>query len=146
MAPEEYAKMSGLVICEDGSVELDEFVLNGVRKVFHAFGKTRDLEYKNLQSFETFVFNMYMVGVWQHLTGSNPIRGENNIPMIICLALIECCYVDERVLYPGNLWNFCVEFLVEYSDWQMNASKKMPGCRNNLKMASMLAERIKKCF
>lgn len=119
--PDVYCKMSSIKIHNDGVVETDDEVLSAVRKILM---EVVDCYAFNADELECFVYNMYVFGVYMHITGKNPYRGEFNIGSLVGMALFRTRDMKERLTRPENLWDFCLEFVKTYSDWYYDSENK----------------------
>lgn len=124
MFPDEYCKMSHLSVNDDGSIDVDCDILKAIEKVIVHLAPGFNDNFSSDEEKERFFHNCYMIGVYQHITSPTNVSHDCNVPAIIVTALYNTRSITKRVVNPENLWNFCLDFIRQKSDWILNVMEK----------------------
>lgn len=118
--PDAYCKMSSLSIDADGCVEMDDEVFSAVRRVFEDIVPA---DVKSTDGFDFFVHNIYVLGVYMHITGKNPHKNCFNIATLTGMGLYNTRDLKERLTRPEKLWEFACDFDRTYSGWYQSVKE-----------------------
>ena len=93
--------------------------------------------------FDTFIHNIYALGVYMHLTGKNPYKGNFNICTLAGMALYKTMNLNEQLKNPEKLWSFACDFANSYSEYYLDIEQKCEDDIDN-KLIDMFAQKVRR--